>query len=375
MESSSPVLAAFGNPLWDLCVSLPNNGLLSEFGLADDSSTEVTAPEFESLLRSVESYSKKGCPGGAALNTIRIFQWLVGQQTQPKLSSVFFGSIGDDENGKLLTKSVSSVGVDVRFKIRSGQLTGSAICLIHNDLRTLVAHLGAANVYFPQDITQEDSSIIARVKVVYIENYFFSHSPSVVWDIVKLCKIQGVIIVFNLSGVYLFEKHAADIASLVKYVDIVVGNESEFVALANTREWKIYSDIFDLANKICAIGVQTLSSVSPGDIKPAKLRYLEDLGKVTVVTRGHKPILCAAEGNPLFSTPTLNPKFGVKDTTGAGDAFVAGFLMGIIHELPLSQCVHLGCYASTEIIQQIGCSPPENPPLTIEEIENNFLNH
>lgn len=53
-EDRPPLLAAFGNPLWDICVRLEDNKVLSDFGLADDSSKEVTAAEYESLLKAVE---------------------------------------------------------------------------------------------------------------------------------------------------------------------------------------------------------------------------------------------------------------------------------------------------------------------------------
>lgn len=64
----------------------------------------------EPTLSFISSYNKQGCPGGAALNTLRVFQWLCGQV----YGSVFFGGIGDDETGKLLRERVSQSGVDGR---------------------------------------------------------------------------------------------------------------------------------------------------------------------------------------------------------------------------------------------------------------------
>ena len=56
MDIPEHLLAAFGNPLWDVCVSLPDDSVLKKFGLADDISKEVTAAEFESLLGAVQPY-------------------------------------------------------------------------------------------------------------------------------------------------------------------------------------------------------------------------------------------------------------------------------------------------------------------------------
>lgn len=52
----------------------------------------------------------EGCSGGAALNTLRVFQWLVSHPN----TSVFFGSIGNDDIGRRLSYLVSQAGVDGR---------------------------------------------------------------------------------------------------------------------------------------------------------------------------------------------------------------------------------------------------------------------
>lgn len=63
------------------------------------------------------SYPKQACPGGAALNTLRVFQWLHGL----KNASVFFGSVGNDATSRKLLEQVSHAGVDVRY-VLSGRL-------------------------------------------------------------------------------------------------------------------------------------------------------------------------------------------------------------------------------------------------------------
>ncbi|KAK3927159.1 Adenosine kinase [Frankliniella fusca] len=364
MDKTLPLISAFGNPLWDVCISLPDNSVLSEFGLADDSSKEVTAAEYESLLQAVQGYTKEGCPGGAALNTLRVFQWL----NRVPNSSVYLGGLGNDDIGKQLAYLVDQAGVSARFKVHEGLLTGSAICLIHGNFRTLVAHLGAADVYRPQDFTEEDKLIVSKVKLVYIENFFFSHSPDVVWEILRLCEAYGIAIVFNLSGSYLFEKHGKDIALLVKHVNVVIGNDSEYLALAKSCGWTS-DDTKEIASKIANNGIQSVSSIPKQAIK---LKNLLQWQKVVVITRGQKPIICASQGHPEFETQVLQPKF-VKDTTGAGDAFVAGFLMGILKNCTLKECVQFGCYSAREIIQQIGCSPPNYTSLDIEEVKMEFV--
>lgn len=245
-------------------------------------------------------------------------------------------------------------------------MTGSALCLVHGHLRTLIAHLGAANIYSKEDLTSEDKRTIEKVHLVYIENFFFTHSPLVIWDVVRLCKIHGVAIIFNLSGAYLFNEHALHILPLVKCANVVIGNETEFLALSKSCSFENL-EIAQIASAISEMGVQNPICMQQEKNKPLLLENLQLLEKIVVVTQGPKPVLCAYQGKFRFSMPTLQPK-NVIDTTGAGDAFVAGFLKGLLDSLNMYDCIALGCYASTEIIQQVGCSLPLHNPMKIENI-------
>ncbi len=42
------------------------------------------------------------------------------------------------------------------------------------------------------------------------------------------------------------------------------------------------------------------------------------------------------------------------DTTGAGDAYCAGFLFAWVNDENLSECARLGTYCATRVIQQVG---------------------
>jgi sugar/nucleoside kinase (ribokinase family) len=47
----------------------------------------------------------------------------------------------------------------------------------------------------------------------------------------------------------------------------------------------------------------------------------------------------------------------VVDTTGAGDAYAAGFLYGLTHGHPLAVCGRLGSLGAAEAISQLGARP------------------
>jgi sugar/nucleoside kinase (ribokinase family) len=50
----------------------------------------------------------------------------------------------------------------------------------------------------------------------------------------------------------------------------------------------------------------------------------------------------------------------VVDTTGAGDLYAAGFLVGLVRGLPIEQCARLGGLAAAEVISHVGARPQES---------------
>ncbi len=52
---------------------------------------------------------------------------------------------------------------------------------------------------------------------------------------------------------------------------------------------------------------------------------------------------------------TIQPyKVKAVDTTGAGDAFNAGFLYGLLHDKPLTECGRLGNYVAAQSVTKMG---------------------
>ena len=55
-----------------------------------------------------------------------------------------------------------------------------------------------------------------------------------------------------------------------------------------------------------------------------------------------------------------------------GDAFVGGFLAQLALGKTIKDCVKVGIWAATEIIQQSGCTCPTDKKYTLSEIMNIF---
>ena len=83
-------------------------------------------------------------------------------------------------------------------------------------------------------------------------------------------------------------------------------------------------------------------------------------GKVEtlVVTRSEHGALAIRNGER--AEVPAEPVKGVIDTTGAGDLFAAGFLVGYTRGKSLEQSLTLGAIAAAEVIQHYGARPEED---------------
>lgn len=75
---------------------------------------------------------------------------------------------------------------------------------MYDSSRSLVANLGAANVYTLDDLKKANLQLDS-MKIIYIEGYFITHSLDVAKELVKQAQEKNIIIAFNLSGLYIFQ--------------------------------------------------------------------------------------------------------------------------------------------------------------------------
>jgi len=76
--------------------------------------------------------------------------------------------------------------------------------------------------------------------------------------------------------------------------------------------------------------------------------------RTVIFTYGPHPVLIYSEGK-ILKFPVLQiEKSAIVDTNGAGDAFLGGFLAGLLQEKPLEDCVKAGLYAARHILQVSG---------------------
>ncbi len=273
--------------------------------------------------RAIELYSAMGpareVSGGSAANTMAAFSSLGGK-------GAYIGKVADDQLGAIFSHDMKAVGTHyATAPLSNGPETGRCMILVSDDgNRTMNTFLGAAVELTPDDI---DAQLIADSEVTYMEGYLYD-PPLAMQAFQKAAKIAheaGRKVSLSLSDPFCVARHRDDFLDLVaNHVDILFGNEEEIKSLYQIDDW---NEVADIAKDQCETVILTRSE------------------KGSVIFHKGETFEVAAE-------PTK-----VVDTTGAGDAYAAGFLYGYTQGLSMPECGRIASIAAAEVIAHIGPRP------------------
>lgn len=258
--------------------------------------------------------------GGSAANTIVGVASLGGH-------AHYVGKVRDDQLGEVFRHDLQATGVGYDIPpATSGPATGRCLILVTPDAqRTLNTFLGASAHLGPEDV---DVKLIERARILYLEGYLFD--PPRAQEAFRVAARQahaaGGQVALTLSDPFCVDRHRTAFQDLVRHhVDILLANEAEICALYQV-------DDFDVA-----------------------LQRVRQHCSVAALTR-------SAKGSVIVSGDEVHvidaaPVKAVVDTTGAGDLYAAGFLLGLSRELPLAVCGRIGSIAAGEVISHVGARP------------------
>ena len=82
------------------------------------------------------------------------------------------------------------------------------------------------------------------------------------------------------------------------------------------------------------------------------ISFSKQIKKNIIITRGDKGAISINKDEIIEVSAKSNLK--IKDLTGAGDLFAAGYLHGVINNLDTKECLIKGTELSSKIIQKIG---------------------
>ena len=238
----------------------------------------------------------------------------------------YIGKVADDQLGAVFRHDSVAAGVSfTTAPLVGGAPTARCLILVTPDgQRTMNTFLGACVTLDESDI---DPDLVASAAVIYMEGYLFDPpaAQAAFYKAAALAHAAGRQVALSLSDAFCVNRHRAAFRDLVKgHVDILFANETEITALYETNTW---GEAAEAVRKDVGLAVLTRS----------------EAGSV---------IFSEAETVLVEAAPCV-----VVDTTGAGDAYAAGFLAGLTAGKSLADCGRLGSLAAAEIIGHYGARP------------------
>ena len=314
---------ALGNALVDIQVQVEDS-LLTELGLEKGNRYLTEHGRQEEILRrllgsdSLDSARKAGklqtAAGGSAANTMYGISQLGGR-------AGFCGKIANDGLGALYAEHMRQSSVV--FKESTGRgITGACLVLISDDAqRTMLTCLGVSGRIDYEDIDEE---LLRHSSYIYLEGYLFESecAARTMLRTVALAGKNGVKIALTASDPGCVDRHRDLLVQLIQNdVDLLFANAREAQAL------------------------------SGADNIEAALRILSGWCEIVAVTDGEHGSLASFNGEVTKIAPY---SVSAIDTTGAGDAYAAGFLYGITRGRTVKENGTIASLFSAGVVAQIG---------------------
>mgnify|MGYP001168932067 CR=1 FL=1 len=299
-----------GNAIVDVLCKVSDDFLIRN-NLTKSTMKLIDESEFKKLLSSLKI--EETISGGSVANSI------VGlSQLGNKVG--FIGKVSDDDLGNKYEDGLKKEHVQYLYnKINEPIDTGSCLILITPDSeRTMCTFLGTAGKINDHDVNEKD---IKNSDIIFLEGYLWDEGePKKAFDkAIKNSKKTAM----SLSDLFCVERHKSNFLNLVKNkLDIIFANEQEITSLINAKSFE------------------------------EVITFSKQIKKNVIITRGDKGAISILNNELVKCDAQKN--LDIKDLTGAGDLFAAGYLHGIINNLSIKDSLVKGTELSSKIIQKIG---------------------
>ncbi|MFT8483766.1 MAG: adenosine kinase [Gluconobacter cerinus] len=321
MSAPKHDLLCIGNAIVDVLASV-DPAVIADLGATPGSMTLIDAATAQDIENRIAVERVAG--GGSGANTA-----VVAARMGAKVS--YLGKVAEDQAGTHFTQDIRDQGLTFPSQpLAASEKIPTARCIVlvtPDGQRTMFTYLGACTEFTPADVHEET---VTDAAITYMEGYLYDkpHAQAAFEHAATLARKAGRQVALTLSDTFCVGRHHAAFRGLVAgHVDILFANEAELLALYETTDFE------------------------------GALRQVAAETQLAIVTRSEKGAVVISKGE-RHDVPTTPVK--VVDTTGAGDAFAAGFLAGLSKQHDLVTCAKLGNQAAGAIITRFGARPQED---------------
>jgi len=313
-------IIGLGNAIVDVICPVGED-FLQEWDIVRDSMSLIDEPRAEALTGAATGQELSG---GSAANTIAGIASFGGQ-------TAYFGKVADDRLGQFFRDDMQANQIPFETSpLINGPATARSIIFVTPDgSRSMNTFLGATTMFSPADI---DEDMVSASGILYLEGYLFDRDEAkkAFVHAAEIAAKAGRRVSLTLSDSFCVDRHRDSFRHLIRnHVDILFANEAELLSLYEASD-------FDKA-----------------------IALLREDSPLAAVTRGPEGSTIVSADEALIHVPAEAVE-RVVDTTGAGDQYAAGFLVGLARGLPLRDCARLGHIAAAEVITHYGPRPEKN---------------
>jgi len=248
-------------------------------------------------------------PGGSAANTTYGLARL-------GVSAGFLGAVGDDEEGRMLLEDFNRAGVDSNHIRTKKAKTGETFCFTDRRGRRAIYVLPGANSMLESD--DIDLAYISQARILHLSSFADEGQLTIQKELVQ--RIPPSVKVSLAPGSIYAAKGMETLAPIIRRAHVLFLNRGEVEQLTG-------EDFRAGAQRCLNEGCQMVAvTLGPGIKK----------GTITAIC-----YLASNEGEYMIEAKKTGrrPK---GDTIGAGDAFAAGFLFGLLRGKGVEECGYLG---------------------------------
>ncbi|MET1124321.1 MAG: carbohydrate kinase family protein [Archaeoglobaceae archaeon] len=259
-----------------------------------------------------EGYVKdvKFFPGGSAANTI------VGL-SRLGLKTAYIGKVGSDEEGRILLEDLVKEGVETGLVVRSEGRSGVAMIFVdESGNRAILVDPGVNDTIRYDEIDVEEAK---KYRLLHLTSFICKNSLD---SLESQKRIVGEFDLVSFDpGMPYAERGLEDLEPIIRNTTVFLPSRAEIELLFNMS----YEEA---AEECLSMGVE-----------------------VVVVKLGSEGCYVRT-AEKEFRVPPMASR--VVDTTGAGDAFNAGFLYGYLKGKSVEDCAKLGSYVAARCIEKPG---------------------
>lgn len=205
--------------------------------------------------------------------------------------------------------------------------------------------LAAANHYKVEHLKQPHIwAMVEASSVYYVGGYHLTVCVPAAMALAEHAAATNKIFMLGLAAGFIPQFFKEPLAQVMPYVDYLFGNENE------AKTWAVSQ------GKDESLSVVECAKLLAQTPKANKKR-----ARHVIITQGTEPtiVVIAKEGQDLevkeFPVHPIDSKL-ICDTTGAGDAFAAGFCAGVVSGDDLKTTVNKGQWLAKLSLQELGAS-------------------